>query len=69
MRKESLRTLLAIAAIKGFETKFIDVETAYLNGRLKRKVYMKTPRGVNIEGGKILLIEKSLYGLPEAGRC
>lgn len=69
MKYETLRVLLSIAATNNFVIKYVDVETAYLNGTLERDVYMQLPQGLQNAKNKVLKLKKSLYGLPEAGRC
>ena len=48
MKYKSLRILLAIAALMNWEIKQMDVETAFLNGKLKEEVYMKMPPGLDL---------------------
>lgn len=69
MKTESSKTLLAVAAIKGYKTLFFDVEWTYLNADLETAVYMKPPEGLQIEGEKILLVKGNLYGLLETEKC
>ena len=45
MRLESLRTLLAVAAIRDFDRIQFDVASAYLHGTLKEELYMEQPDG------------------------
>lgn len=64
VRYESLRVTLAIAAAKGWKTWAIDFVSAYLNSRMKEKVYMDQPQGMVVEGseGLIAMLDFSLYG-------
>ena len=41
----------------------MDVKGAYLNGRLKERVYMLGPKGFDHKNGCICLLIKTLYGL------
>jgi len=70
MKYKSLRILLAIATIKSYEIKHLDVQTAFLNATLKEEVYMKQPQNYEVESnnGKELVckLNKSIYGLKQA---
>jgi hypothetical protein len=46
----------------------MDVKGAYLNGILKKCIYMGQPKGHNDETGHICLLIKMLYGLKQASR-
>ena len=63
----SLRTLFACAARNSWSVFQLDIETAYLHGILKERVLMETPEGYE-QNGKVCLLQKSLYGLRQAGR-
>ncbi len=67
VRMETIRAILAIAAIKGFIIQQMDVKGAYLNGTLKETVYMQQPEGYNDKSGRICLLVKTLYGLKQSG--
>ena len=49
-RIESIRILCTYVAHKGFELQQMDVKTAFLNGDLKEKVYVKQPPGFEAKG-------------------
>ena len=59
-----------MAASRRYRIRTHDVRTAYLHGILDRTVYMQQPDGFQkgTEGGVCKLL-KSLYGLPQSGRC
>jgi len=44
------------------------VDTAYLNADLQETIYMRPPKALNLEPGKVLQLKKSIYGLKQAGR-
>ena len=49
----------------------MDVETAFLNGKLDDEIYMQQPEGYVKPGEEHLVckLEKSLYGLKQSSRC
>jgi transposase InsO family protein len=61
-----LRTILAIAASKGWKIFQGDVASAYLNAELDEDVYMYPPPGWK-GSGEVWLLQKSVYGLKQAG--
>ena len=69
-RLDSLRLLLAIAAVFDWEVHHVDIKTAYLNGHLNEEIYMDQPRGFEIQGEekKVCRLLKAIYGLKQAGR-
>ena len=68
LQKYSLRTLLAIAAAKGWPIETVDVKSAFLQGTtLKRKVYVRPPKEANVLN-TLWLLNKCLYGLRDASR-
>ena len=46
----------------------MDIKGAYLNGKLKERVYMRQPEGFGDGTGRVCLLIKTLYGLKQAGR-
>ena len=65
-RYTSLRIVLAIAIIKGFEIRQIDVTTAYLYGKIDEELYMEQPEGYNDKSDQVCRLIKSLYGLKQS---
>ena len=61
----SLRTILAVALHRNMVIKQYDVSNAYMNADLPEPVYMREPPGFRT--GKILKLNKALYGLPQSG--
>ncbi|GJY38379.1 retrovirus-related pol polyprotein from transposon TNT 1-94, partial [Tanacetum coccineum] len=49
-RISSIRTLIAISAVKGLYIHQMDVKTSFLNGYLNKEVYMEQPEGFVIQG-------------------
>ena len=67
----SIRTVLAFAAFKDYETGQINIKAAYLNGELTsdERIFIRQPPRYEEESkGKVLRLLKSLYGLKQAGR-
>ena len=69
-RYESIRYLLAHAALEDWEIEAMDVKTAYLYGELKEEIYIAQPEGFIKSGQehKVCKLVKSIYGLKQAGR-
>ena len=68
MNKSSLRTILIIAASKGWQIETTDIVAAFLQGRpLKRIVIIKPPKEANLVG-KLWRLIKCLYGLKDASK-
>jgi len=67
VRPTTFRTLLSVAAHRGYRVKQYDIKTAFLNGKLEEEIYMKQPPGFEV-GSKVCRLKKSLYGLKQAAR-
>lgn len=70
MKIESLRLILALAAIYDLEIYQLDIDNAYLNAPLRDAViYCKQPEGFVVEGKEdhVYVMHKALYGLKQAG--
>ena len=70
----TIRAVLAHATLESWVAKQIDVETAFLYGELEEEIYLAKPEGYNDLSGdtmaedKVLLLNKTLYGLVQAAR-
>ncbi|CCF48133.1 uncharacterized protein UHOR_12826 [Ustilago hordei] len=64
---QSIRGVLAIAAMRDWEVDSIDVKQAYLNSSLHHDVYLKPPIGTKVLPGKVLKLMKGLYSLKQSG--
>ena len=71
LRMESIRILLALACQLKFKLYQMDVKTAFLNGILKKDVYMAQPKGFIDPHfpDHVLYLKKALYGLKQAPRA
>ena len=70
-RLASFRMILALAAQHDWEIDAFDFDSAYLNGKLNEdeEIYMEEPPGYQTSGGGyVKRLQKSLYGLKQAGR-
>lgn len=62
-----VRLLLALAMEKGLDVGFADFSNAFLNGKLEKPVYVKSPNLVKNGGGtELWKVTGNLYGLAEA---
>ena len=70
-RFESLRLLLALAALEDWEIHQMDVKSAFLNGLLDEEIYMEQPEGFvdPDHPDKVCLLKKAIYGLKQASRA
>ncbi|WVZ93474.1 hypothetical protein U9M48_039449 [Paspalum notatum var. saurae] len=70
-RLEAIRILLAFAASKGFKLQQMDVKSAFLNGFIEEKVYVRQPPGFESArfSDRVYKLRKALYGLKQAPRA
>lgn len=69
-RFESIRFLIAHAALEDWEIESMDVTLAYLNGILEEEIYMEQPPGFEVRGQekKVCRLDRSIYGLKQSAR-
>lgn len=65
----TLKILLSYCCQEGLIIEQMDVETAFLNGKVTSEVYVKQPRGYEDGTEKVCKLIKSLYGLRESPRA
>lgn len=68
-RWDTIRTILATAASKGWSVYQLDVKSAFLHGELHEDVFVDQPQGYNKMDGKVYKLKKALYGLKQAPRA
>ena len=68
---ESIRILLALTCHLKFKLYQMDVKTTFLNGFLKKDVYVAQPKGFIDPhfSNHVLYLKKSLYSLKQAPRA
>ncbi|KAJ9557475.1 hypothetical protein OSB04_012089 [Centaurea solstitialis] len=71
----TVKTMLSIAAIEGWDLLQLDVNNAFLNGDLHEEVYMEIPLGYEVNRDSFkpndklaCKLHKSIYGLKQASR-
>ena len=71
VRFETIRLLIALAALKKWQLHHLDVKSAFLNGEISEIVYVRQPEGFLVKGkeGHVLRLKKALYGLKQAPRA
>lgn len=65
----TLKLLLSYCCQNSLEIHQMDVETAFLNGKVLSEVYVNQPMGYEDGTDKVYLLNKSLYGLKESPRA
>lgn len=68
VRHSTLRLLIALAAKLNLNINHVDVNTAFLNGKLEETVYMKQPEGF-VTNDKVYKLNKAVYGLKQSSRA
>ena len=64
----SIRLLVALACKLDWELIHMDIEQAFVQSELDHEVFMRLPPGCGSMSGKIVRLNKSLYGLRQASR-
>ena len=64
----SVRLLTAMTCELDLDLCHFDIEQAFVQSDLKENVYMRLPQGCGRMSGKIVRLNKSLYGLKQASR-
>ena len=68
VRFETVRMMLALAALENWHITGLDVKSAFLYGELDEELYMEQPEGFKIKGQehKVLRLLRAIYGLKQA---
>lgn len=67
VKSSTVRLLLAVAVNNNYDIGQIDIRSAYTNSELNEEIYMRQPTGFDSGDGKVLKLNKSLYGLKQSG--
>src|SRR5258708_7070199 len=69
VRFETVRLILATAALENWTISGVDVKNAYLYGNLDEEIYMEQPEGFRVQNLEhyVIRLKKALYGLKQAG--
>ena len=64
----TVKIILILALHYGLKVHAIDVAGAFLNAEIKEDIIIEFPDGITLDGCKYAKLQKSLYGLHQAGR-
>ena len=64
----TMRILVVLWILFGWDTQVVDVEGAFLYGILDKPIYMNMPEGLNGPKGHCVKLLRSIYGLVNSGR-
>jgi hypothetical protein len=65
--KDSIRILLAVAALNGLNILSCDIINAYLNAKPREHVYFIAGEEFGVDMGRIIIVVRALYGLKSSG--
>ena len=65
----TIRTILTLATSFHWDLQQIDINNAFLNGKLEKTVYMQQPPGFEHDSNLVCKLNKALYGLKKAPRA
>ena len=66
---ETVHLMLALAALENWHMEAVDIQSAYIYGKLNEEIFMEQLKELKIPGSenKVLHLKKALYGLKQAG--
>ena len=68
-KMQTLKILLSYCCVNNLFINQMDVETAFLNGKVKSEVYIYEPQGYETGENKVCKLQKALYGLRESPKA
>lgn len=68
-KMQTLKVLLSYCCQESLNINQMDVETAFLNGKVMSEIYVQQPPGYEDSTSKVYKLNKSLYGLKESPRA
>lgn len=64
VKMTTFRTWISLAMKRGQNLYQLDMNNAFLDGDLHKKVYMELPQGITVDNNKMICkLKKTLYGL------
>jgi hypothetical protein len=69
VRYSTLTVLFAITNEINLDMDHLDIDATILNRKLSETIYMEQPIGYEVEGDKVCLLQKNIYGLKQARRA
>lgn len=69
VHKDTVRIFLALVNFLDLDCDQVDITAAFLNGELKKTIFLEAPEGLDVPSDQLLLLKKSLYGLKQSPRC
>ena len=64
----TIRLLVALANTHGWDLSHFDIEQAFIQSDLDFEIYMRLPPGCGSMSGKIVRLNRSIYGLKQSAR-
>ena len=64
----SVKIAVAVANGKGWLLRHLDVKQTFIKAHLDEAVYMRLPAGWGDMSGEVILLQRAVYGLRQAGR-
>eukprot|EP00903_Cladosiphon_okamuranus_P014962 g13849.t1 len=64
----SIKSMFAVTNEKGKRVAHWDVKQAYIHAKLKEEISLRLPEGCGSMSGKVVKVERALYGLKQSGR-
>ena len=64
----SVKVAFAIAVQNDWPLYHLDVKQAFVQAKVDTEVYMKLPYGCGERAGKVVKLDRALYGIKQAGR-
>ena len=68
-KTQTLKVLLSYSCQNVFSVEQMDVETAFLNSKVKSRVFVKQPEGYEDGTKRVCMLNKALSGLRESPRA
>ncbi|CAB1112933.1 unnamed protein product [Ectocarpus sp. CCAP 1310/34] len=64
----SIKLAMAFATEGGLPTRHFDIKQAYTHAKIQEELYVRIADGSGAMAGKVLKVERALYGLKQSGR-